>query len=690
MGSVNLRDSTSFAKDDVPIEENVSDANITEEKGESKAAFIKRIVVDMFRSYWISGVKTIERITGRCYLAESKRRQMLSVTRNTDFEYRIKRTVSVKDTVKAIVNEIENTLVMDQPEIADNEVTEKEVPEVRSDVPITETVPMISAPQEMMLLTESASTADEIVDELVDEYESQVIQNGVVSNVGMSDIGTEDSPMDVVVRTEPVSAATSSIAMTAMAVDPFPFDNEVKDDGVDFEDLYDELMADFIVDDLLPELVPEDFDPNYASPIDNTDYQDLYDELMADFIVNDLLPKLVPEDFDPNYVAPVAPEYVISEIAEPVAQETIIEVPQKIDDGVDYNELYEDLAAFIIMSDVMPEIVPEVFDESYGKEVAVEPPFQIIKSIDLPVVEETIITDVPYVPRAKAEDTTDYQDLYDELMAEFIVNELLPRLVPEDFDPNYVAPEYVISEIAEPVMEETTIEVPEEIDDGIDFEEFYEDFVVYEIVEEIMPWLVPEVFDPNYGKVAPEYVISEIAEPVTQETTIELPEPAPQIDYEDLYDELMAEFIVNNLLPKLVPEDFDPNYVAPVAPEYIISEIAVPVAQETTIEMPIKTVPEYVISEISEPVVDFTTIDVPPTVAIEETAEESVPISTVTTFRFAFASTASPGRTGFSFTFGKPVKNVEDVQDYDDTPVSKMEQNDGTVFASPVVGGMYQ
>ena len=690
MGSVNLRDSTSFAKDDVPIEENVSDANITEEKGESKAAFIKRIVVDMFRSYWISGVKTIERITGRCYLAESKRRQMLSVTRNTDFEYRIKRTVSVKDTVKAIVNEIENTLVRDQSEIADNEVTEKAVPEVRSDVPITETVPMISAPQEMMLLTESASTADEIVDELVDEYESQVIQNGVVSNVGMSDIGTEDSPMDVVVRTEPVSAATSSMAMTAMAVDPFPFDNEVKDDGVDFEDLYDELMADFIVDDLLPELVPEDFDPNYASPVDNTDYQDLYDELMAEFIVNDLLPKLVPEDFDPNYVAPVAPEYVISEIAEPVAQETIVEVPQKIDDGVDYNELYEDLAAFIIMSDVMPEIVPEVFDESYGKEVTVEPPFQIIKSIDLPVVEETIITDVPYVPRAKAEDTTDYQDLYDELMADFIVDELLPKLVPEDFDPNYVAPEYVISEIAEPVMEETTIEVPEEIDDGIDFEEFYEDFVVYEIVEEIMPWLVPEVFDPNYGKVAPEYVISEIAEPVTQETTIELPEPAPQIDYEDLYDELMAEFIVNDLLPKLVSEDFDPNYVAPVAPEHIISEIAVPVAQETTIEMPIKTVPEYVISEISEPVVDFTTIDVPPTVAIEETAEESVPISTVTTFRFAFASTASPGRTGFSFTFGKPVKKVEDVQDYDDTPVSKMEQNDGTVFASPVVGGMYQ
>ena len=690
MGSVNLRDSTSFAKDDVPIEENVSDANITEEKGESKAAFIKRIVVDMFRSYWISGVKTIERITGRCYLAESKRRQMLSVTRNTDFEYRIKRTVSVKDTVKAIVNEIENTLVQDQPEIADNEVTEKAVPEVRSDVPITETVPMISAPQEMMLLTESASTADEIVDELVDEYESQVIQNGVVSNVGMSDIGTEDSPMDVVVRTEPVSAATSSMAMTAMAVDPFPFDNEVKDDGVDFEDLYDELMADFIVDDLLPELVPEDFDPYYVAPVDNTDYQDLYDELMAEFIVNDLLPKLVPEDFDPNYVAPVAPEYVISEIAEPVAQETIVEVPQKIDDGVDYNELYEDLAAFIIMSDVMPEIVPEVFDESYGKEVTVEPPFQIIKSIDLPVVEETIITDVPYVPRAKAEDTTDYQDLYDELMADFIVDELLPKLVPEDFDPNYVAPEYVISEIAEPVMEETTIEVPEEIDDGIDFEEFYEDFVVYEIVEEIMPWLVPEVFDPNYGKVAPEYVISEIAEPVTQETTIELPEPAPQIDYEDLYDELMAEFIVNDLLPKLVSEDFDPNYVAPVAPEHIISEIAVPVAQETTIEMPIKTVPEYVISEISEPVVDFTTIDVPPTVAIEETAEESVPISTVTTFRFAFASTASPGRTGFSFTFGKPVKKVEDVQDYDDTPVSKMEQNDGTVFASPVVGGMYQ
>jgi len=36
------------------------------------------------------------------------------------------------------------------------------------------------------------------------------------------------------------------------------------------------------------------------------------------------------------------------------------------------------------------------------------------------------------------------------------------------------------------------------------------------------------------------------------------------------------------------------------------------------------------------------------------------------------------------------VKKVEDVQDYDDTPVSKMEQNDGTVFASPVVGGMYQ
>ena len=157
--------------------------------------------------------------------------------------------------------------------------------------------------------------------------------------------------------------------------------------------------------------------------------------------------------------------------------------------------------------------------------------------------------------------------------------------------------EYTVTEIEEPVIEiEDEVELPVEIDDGVDYEELYEDIAAYEIVDEVMPRIVPEVFDLNYGKFVPEYVISEIAEPATETTVIDVP----------------------------------------------VVETVAPVEAHT------------------------------------------VNVTNVTTFRFAFASTLAPGKTGFTFTFGRPAKKTEETVDYDDTPVqSRSEATEATVFAVP-------
>ncbi len=148
----------------------------------------------------------------------------------------------------------------------------------------------------------------------------------------------------------------------------------------------------------------------------------------------------------------------------------------------------------------------------------------------------------------------------------------------------------------------------ESIDDGVDFKDLYEDIVAECIVYDIMPRLMAEE-----RASVPEYVISEIGSFEEGSTVIDVPE----------------------------------RYV----PDYVISEIESSSEISTVIDVPVIYVPEYVISEIASPTEEITEIDVPePVVEVSPIIDH---VTTTTTFRFGFASTSMPGRTGFSFGMGK-------------------------------------
>ena len=165
MGSENLSDSSSFAKDEVPVEEQ-SDAKTWRDGTREKAAVIKRIAVDMLRSYRTSAVKTLENMTGRPMTAVSKRKARLSVAHSPTFDYRITRTVSVKEAVRSMVSEIESFVdaghVEDAVEEPVFEITE---PEAVQEVHV-EAVQLISAPKEVPMLAEAKPVAEDIADEL--------------------------------------------------------------------------------------------------------------------------------------------------------------------------------------------------------------------------------------------------------------------------------------------------------------------------------------------------------------------------------------------------------------------------------------------------------------------------------------------------------------------------------------------
>ena len=114
-------------------------------------------------------------------------------------------------------------------------------------------------------------------------------------------------------------------------------------------------------------------------------------------------------------------------------------------------------------------------------------------------------------------------------------------------------------------------------------------------------------------------------------------------------------------------------------PEYVISEIEEPKVESTVVDVPVKFVPEYVITNIEEPIAESTIVNVPakiiPECAVSEIEEPMVepavadvsepvieaqpfvnPVTTTAVFRFAFASTSMPGKTGFSFQLGKKNK----------------------------------
>ena len=162
--------------------------------------------------------------------------------------------------------------------------------------------------------------------------------------------------------------------------------------------------------------------------------------------------------------------------------------------------------------------------------------------------------------------------------------------------------------IDEDIDPSDTCTYAEPIDDGVDFKDLYEDIVAECIVYDIMPRLMAEE-----KASVPEYVISEIGSFEEGSTVIDVPE----------------------------------IYV----PDYVISEIESPSEVSTVIDVPVIYALEYVISEIASPTEETTEIDVPePVVEVSPIIDH---VTTTTTFRFGFAPTSMPGRTGFSFGMGK-------------------------------------
>ncbi len=152
---------------------------------------------------------------------------------------------------------------------------------------------------------------------------------------------------------------------------------------------------------------------------------------------------------------------------------------------------------------------------------------------------------------------------------------------------------------------------PVEIDDGVDFEDLYESIVADCIVDDIMPRFEAEESERAF---VPDYVISDIGSPIEGSTVIDVP--------------------------------------LTHVPDYVISEIESPAEGSTVIDVPAVYAPEYVISEIGLPAEETTHIDVPePVVEVPSVVDHVT--STTSTFRFGFASTSMPGKTGFTFSMGK-------------------------------------
>ena len=246
--------------------------------------------------------------------------------------------------------------------------------------------------------------------------------------------------------------------------------------------------------------------------------------------------------------------------------------------------------------------VPMQFEEAKTSSMVEEPPAYRF-DFEEPVIEAEPI-----------DDGVDFEDLYETIVAESIINDIMPALVPEVYG--------------------------ESVDDGVDYEDLYKSIVAASVFNDVMPALVPEVFEEPY---IPEYVISEFEEPVTEETVIDVP----------------ARYV----------------------PEYVITELGESAVQETTLEVPVKFIPEYVITEIAEPVSEEISIDVPEKIQESAVSPFADHVTSTTSFRFSFASTSSmPGKTGFTFRMGRK-KSIEEFINGPEQRVGKSSNSESAVLA---------
>ena len=278
---------------------------------------------------------------------------------------------------------------------------------------------------------------------------------------------------------------------------------------------------------------------------------------------------------------------------EDIAYEPIIEVPEE------YVQQTEEVPV-IEQEHIIEDVPVMVADDVIAEEVHVEEhePVTIDEVVYEPVIVEEHVSEISCVEEGAVSnyDSFSEQTSFDEEHSLISIPDTRQEISTS-------------SEVEAMPSFHHSFEYEVEIDDGVDYDDLYEDIAAECIVYDIMPRLVPEVFEEEY---VPEYVISSIDEPVIESTKIEIPV----------------------------------KYV----PDYVISTIEEPVKASTVVDVPVH-VPEYVISSIDEPTTEITSIDVPePVVEVPSFVD---PVTTTATFRFAFASTAMPGKTGFSFRMGK-------------------------------------
>lgn len=374
--------------------------------------------------------------------------------------------------------------------------------------------------------------------------------------------------------------------------------------------------------------------------------------------------------------ASVTPEVPVAEV---VPEDVVAECP--VDAPV--YEVVEPIAPIVeeveIQESVVPEAVPEeiavessndVFENECSEPIAhVEPAVEEVPLIEqVPVVANdcllVMVTDVGEIEEASFVEESEpiVADEMDHMGEVEIVEEQVSDLtcVKEEAFSNYGAPsgettfdeEFSIVSIPSTFQEVATSSMAEsmpsfhhdfeqetvEIDDGVDFDDMYEDIVAECIVKDVMPKLVPEVYEEKF---VPEYVISNIDEPVLESTIVEVPVKfIPEYVISEIEEPKVESTVVD------VPVKF--------VPEYVITNIEEPIAESTIVNVPAKIIPECAVSEIEEPMVEPAVADVSEPVI--EAQPFVNPVTTTAVFRFAFASTSMPGKTGFSFQLGKKNK----------------------------------
>ena len=366
-------------------------------------------------------------------------------------------------------------------------------------------------------------------------------------------------------------------------------------------------------------------------------------------------------------VAEVVPEDVVAEC--PV-DAPVYEVVEPIAPIVEEVEIQESVVPEAVHEEIAVESSNDVFENECSEPIAhVEPAVEEVPLIEqVPVVANdcllVMVTDVGEIEEASFVEESEpiVADEMDHMGEVEIVEEQVSDLtcVKEEAFSNYGAPsgettfdeEFSIVSIPSTFQEVATSSMAEsmpsfhhdfeqetvEIDDGVDFDDTYEDIVAECIVKDVMPKLVPEVYEEKF---VPEYVISNIDEPVLESTIVEVPVKfIPEYVISEIEEPKVESTVVD------VPVKF--------VPEYVITNIEEPIAESTIVNVPAKIIPECAVSEIEEPMVEPAVADVSEPVI--EAQPFVNPVTTTAVFRFAFASTSMPGKTGFSFQMGKKNK----------------------------------